>query len=164
MPSQLTTALPLWAWLADFQAVRIKPLGADRVEVTGLIRKGQLAGPGGVSIAGGSGTIPGVVLAVFILSMAAALTGSGTPPTHPFLYWEFHEQGGKQAVRRGNWKAVRLNAVADRRAIRASLSRTSSSASRTSSPMPPPAVSPKRKRFRSTRCSSMAVSASAKPI
>ncbi len=28
---------------------------------------------------------------------------------HDFLYFEFHEQGGKQAVRMGNWKAVRLN-------------------------------------------------------
>jgi arylsulfatase A-like enzyme len=28
---------------------------------------------------------------------------------HPYLYWEFHEQGGKQAVRMGKWKAVRLN-------------------------------------------------------
>ena len=25
------------------------------------------------------------------------------------LYWEFHEQGGKQAVRKGNWKAIRLD-------------------------------------------------------
>ncbi len=25
------------------------------------------------------------------------------------LYWEFHEQGGKQAVRLGNWKGVRLD-------------------------------------------------------
>ena len=25
-----------------------------------------------------------------------------------YLYWEFHEQGGKQAVRMGKWKAVRL--------------------------------------------------------
>jgi arylsulfatase A-like enzyme len=25
------------------------------------------------------------------------------------LYWEFHEQEGKQAVRRGNWKGVRLD-------------------------------------------------------
>ena len=29
--------------------------------------------------------------------------------THPYLYWEFHEGGGRQAVRMGNWKAVRLN-------------------------------------------------------
>lgn len=28
---------------------------------------------------------------------------------HEHLYWEFHEQGGKQAVRIGNWKGVRLN-------------------------------------------------------
>ncbi len=26
---------------------------------------------------------------------------------HDYLYWEFYEQGGKQAIRRGNWKAVR---------------------------------------------------------
>jgi arylsulfatase A-like enzyme len=31
--------------------------------------------------------------------------------THNSLYWEFHEQGGKQAVRMGNWKGVRLNAM-----------------------------------------------------
>lgn len=29
--------------------------------------------------------------------------------THPYLYWEFHESGGRQAVRMGNWKGVRLN-------------------------------------------------------
>ena len=28
---------------------------------------------------------------------------------HEYLYWEFHEQGGKAAVRMGDWKAVRLN-------------------------------------------------------
>jgi arylsulfatase A-like enzyme len=28
---------------------------------------------------------------------------------HEYLYWEFHEQGGKIAVRMGNWKAVKLN-------------------------------------------------------
>lgn len=28
---------------------------------------------------------------------------------HEFLYWEFHEQGKKQAVRMGEWKGVRLN-------------------------------------------------------
>ncbi len=27
---------------------------------------------------------------------------------HDHLYWEFNVQGGKQAVRKGNWKAVRL--------------------------------------------------------
>lgn len=28
---------------------------------------------------------------------------------HEYLYWEFHEQGGKIAVRMGKWKAVKLN-------------------------------------------------------
>lgn len=34
-----------------------------------------------------------------------------TQEQHEFLYWEFHEQGGRQAVRMGNWKGVRLNAM-----------------------------------------------------
>lgn len=35
--------------------------------------------------------------------------------THLYFYWEFHENGGRQAVRYGKWKGVRLNAntVAD---------------------------------------------------
>jgi arylsulfatase A-like enzyme len=32
---------------------------------------------------------------------------------HPYLYWEFHEQGKKQAVCMGDWKAVRLNVAKD---------------------------------------------------
>jgi arylsulfatase A-like enzyme len=32
---------------------------------------------------------------------------------HDYLYWEFYEQGGKQAVQRGDWKAVRLDAIKD---------------------------------------------------
>lgn len=28
---------------------------------------------------------------------------------HKFLYWEFHERGGKQALLKGEWKAIRLN-------------------------------------------------------
>lgn len=28
---------------------------------------------------------------------------------HSYLYWEFHEQGGKQAVRIDNWKGIRLS-------------------------------------------------------
>jgi len=27
--------------------------------------------------------------------------------SHEYLYWAFYERGGKQAVRMGNWKAVR---------------------------------------------------------
>jgi len=43
------------------------------------------------------------------LSIVPTLIGSGDQPQHDYLYWEFHEQGGKQAVRIGNWKGVRLN-------------------------------------------------------
>jgi arylsulfatase A-like enzyme len=30
---------------------------------------------------------------------------------HDYLYWEFHEQGGKQAVRKGDWKAIKLDII-----------------------------------------------------
>ncbi|WP_343329235.1 arylsulfatase [Polaribacter staleyi] len=30
---------------------------------------------------------------------------------HEYLYWEFHEKGGRQAVRKGNWKAVKYNVL-----------------------------------------------------
>ncbi len=30
-------------------------------------------------------------------------------PAHDFLYWEFHERGGRVAVRSGKWKGVRYN-------------------------------------------------------
>jgi arylsulfatase A-like enzyme len=32
---------------------------------------------------------------------------------HEYLYWEFHERGGKQAVRKGKWKAIRLQVKRD---------------------------------------------------
>ena len=41
------------------------------------------------------------------VSMARALAGQ-PQPTHEFMYWEFHERGFQQAVRMGQWKAVRL--------------------------------------------------------
>jgi arylsulfatase A len=41
------------------------------------------------------------------MSMARALRGV-TQPTHEFMYWEFHERGFQQAVRTGDWKAIRL--------------------------------------------------------
>jgi arylsulfatase A len=44
------------------------------------------------------------------LSMVGALRGDSRQPSHDFLYWEFHERGFQQAVRMGNWKAVRLKA------------------------------------------------------
>jgi len=32
---------------------------------------------------------------------------------HELLYWEFHEQGGKQALLKDEWKAVRLQVGKD---------------------------------------------------
>jgi len=44
------------------------------------------------------------------ISLAPELTGlPGRQMKHRYLYWEFHEQGGKQAVRMGPWKAVKLD-------------------------------------------------------
>jgi arylsulfatase A-like enzyme len=43
------------------------------------------------------------------ISFAPALMGNEEEQAeHPFLYWEFYEGGGKQAILKGNWKAVRL--------------------------------------------------------
>jgi arylsulfatase A len=42
--------------------------------------------------------------------MLPLLTGNtDDQPQHDHLYFEFYEQGGKQAVRQGDWKLVRLN-------------------------------------------------------
>lgn len=41
-------------------------------------------------------------------SMAPLLTGIGEQPVHEYLYWEFHEQGGKQAILKDQWKVIRL--------------------------------------------------------
>ena len=41
------------------------------------------------------------------ISIVPTLTGTGRQPEHDYLYWEFHEAGGKQAVRQGKWKGVR---------------------------------------------------------
>jgi arylsulfatase A len=40
------------------------------------------------------------------ISIAPLLRGKAPQP-HDFMYWEFHERGFQQAVRMGNWKAVR---------------------------------------------------------
>jgi arylsulfatase A-like enzyme len=42
------------------------------------------------------------------ISVAPTLLDSGIQAKHAYLYWEFHEGGTKQAVRFGDWKAVRL--------------------------------------------------------
>jgi arylsulfatase A-like enzyme len=41
------------------------------------------------------------------ISFAPTLVGDPQMKGHEFLYWEFHEGGFKQAVRMGDWKAVR---------------------------------------------------------
>jgi arylsulfatase A-like enzyme len=43
------------------------------------------------------------------ISMAPTLLGRGGQREHEYMYWEFHEQGKRQAVRMGEWKGVRLN-------------------------------------------------------
>jgi arylsulfatase A len=43
------------------------------------------------------------------ISFLPTLLGKKKQAEHEYLYWEFHEQGGKMAVRMGNWKAVKLN-------------------------------------------------------
>ena len=47
------------------------------------------------------------------ISMLPEWLNDGTPKEHPYLYWEFHEDGGKVAVREGDWKAVRLQVLVD---------------------------------------------------
>ena len=46
------------------------------------------------------------------LSIAPTLLDeSARQITHPYLYWEFYEQGGKASVLQGNWKAVKRNLI-----------------------------------------------------
>jgi len=47
------------------------------------------------------------------ISFRPTLLGEEGQQEHDYLYWEFVEQGGKQAVRKGNWKAVRLGVKED---------------------------------------------------
>ncbi len=41
------------------------------------------------------------------ISFLPTLLGKDGQVQHEFLYWEFHEQGGKVGVRMGDWKAVK---------------------------------------------------------
>ena len=45
------------------------------------------------------------------ISLLPTLTGEGEQPQHDYLYWEFHERGGRLAVRRGDWKAVQYEVL-----------------------------------------------------
>ena len=44
------------------------------------------------------------------ISFLPTLLGQPQTNRHDFLYWEFHERGFQQAVRAGDWKAVRPQA------------------------------------------------------
>lgn len=48
------------------------------------------------------------------ISILPSLIANGKQKKHDYLYWEFHEDGGRQAVRMGNWKGVRLNIIKDK--------------------------------------------------
>lgn len=45
------------------------------------------------------------------ISFLPTLLGDEKQLNHEYLYWEFHEKGGRQAVRKGNWKAVKYNVL-----------------------------------------------------
>lgn len=47
------------------------------------------------------------------VSLVPTLIGVGKQTPHDHLYWEFHEKGGRQAIRRGPWKAVRYGVAKD---------------------------------------------------
>jgi arylsulfatase A len=43
------------------------------------------------------------------ISLLPTLTGVGTQKQHDYLYWEFPSYSGQQAIRMGDWKAIRRN-------------------------------------------------------
>ena len=43
------------------------------------------------------------------ISIAPTILGQGEQKLHEYLYWEFPAYGGQQAIRAGDWKAVRQN-------------------------------------------------------
>jgi arylsulfatase A-like enzyme len=41
------------------------------------------------------------------ISIFPSLIGQGTQQEHDYLYWEFHEEGGRQCLRQGPWVLLR---------------------------------------------------------
>lgn len=41
------------------------------------------------------------------ISFLPTLLNTGNQQNHDYLYWEFHEKGGRQAIRKDNWKLVK---------------------------------------------------------
>jgi arylsulfatase A-like enzyme len=50
------------------------------------------------------------------ISFLPTLIAKENQPLHEYLYWEFYEQGGKQAVRAGKWKGIRTGVGENRNA------------------------------------------------
>jgi arylsulfatase A-like enzyme len=60
-----------------------------------------------------AGTKPPQGLALDSISVAPTLFGRGEQAKHPYLYWEFYEQGVSQAVLlEGRWKGIKLKTPA----------------------------------------------------
>jgi arylsulfatase A-like enzyme len=47
------------------------------------------------------------------VSIVPTLLSRSGQEQHTYLYWEFHESGGRQAVRMGKWKGVRYDVMKD---------------------------------------------------
>ena len=45
------------------------------------------------------------------ISLLPTMFDSREQKAHDYLYWEFHEKGGRIAIRKGKWKAVRYNVL-----------------------------------------------------
>ena len=45
------------------------------------------------------------------ISFLPTLLGNEKQTKHEYLYWEFHEKGGRQAVRKGKWKGVKYHVL-----------------------------------------------------
>lgn len=45
------------------------------------------------------------------ISFLPTLLGEPGQKKHDYLYWEFHERNGRQAIRQGDWKLVRYNVL-----------------------------------------------------
>ena len=43
------------------------------------------------------------------ISFLPTLLNKGNQKKHNYLYWEFHELGGRQAIRQGDWKLIKYN-------------------------------------------------------
>lgn len=61
--------------------------------------------PTAAELAGASEAVPKTTDGI---SFAPTLLGKPQPRQHEYLYWEFHEGGFSQAIRMGDWKAVRF--------------------------------------------------------